>query len=72
MSEYGPAGEYSRPRPRLEDNGASKKSSRKAVSGDVSKRDVVTFFGAVLPAVAMVASAFVPWVSIRLPGLEQR
>ena len=72
MSEYGPAGEYSRPRPRLEDNRASKKSSRKAVSGDVSKRDVVTFFGAVLPAVAMVASAFVPWLSIRLPGLEQR
>lgn len=71
MSEYGPAGEYSGLRPRLEDNRGSK-SSRTAVPSDKSNRDAVTVIGAILSAVAMVASAFVPWLSIRLPGLEHR
>ncbi len=71
MSEYGAAGEYSGRRPRLEDNRGST-SSRNAVSGGASRREALTVIGAILPAVAMVASAFVPWLSIRLPGLEHR
>ena len=71
MSEYGVAGEYSGLRPRPEDNREST-SSRKAVSSGASRRDALTVIGAILPAIAMVASAFVPWLSIRLPGLEHR
>ncbi len=71
MSEYGAAGEYGGLRPRLEDN-RKDSSSRTVGSSGVVKRDPLTVIGTILPAIAMIASAFVPWLSIRLPGLEHR
>jgi len=70
MSEYGPGGEYSRLRPRERD-GSNNGTSRSATS-IAPERDALTFVGAALPAIAMVASSFVPWISIRLPGLEHQ
>lgn len=70
MSEYGPGGEYSRLRPRERD-GSNNGTSRSTTS-IAPERDTLTIVGAALPAIAMVASSFVPWISIRLPGLEHQ
>jgi len=71
MSEYGPGGEYSRLRPRERD-GSNSGPSRTTTSIVAPERDALTIVGKVLPAIAMVASSFVPWISIRLPGLEHQ
>jgi len=71
MSEYGPGGEYSRFRPRERDSSNSG-TSRTTTSIVAPERDALTIVGAVLPAIALVTSAFVPWISIRLPGLEHQ
>lgn len=70
MSEYGPRGEYSRLRP--VDGGTTAVPRGGPVSSTRTERDALTAASAVLPAIAMVASAFVPWISVRLPGLEHR
>jgi len=71
MSEYGSGGEYGRLRPRGEDSQRSPRSESVA-TGVTPQRDALAIVGALLPAIALVASAFVPWISIRLPGLEHK
>lgn len=34
--------------------------------------DLFSLFGIILPGIALIATSFIPWVSIRLPGLEHR
>lgn len=34
--------------------------------------DLFSLFGFILPGVALIATSFVPWISIRLPGLEHK
>jgi S1-C subfamily serine protease len=34
--------------------------------------DFLSLLGVILPGVALIASSFIPWISIRLPGLEHK
>lgn len=59
-----------RPQASVSDSYQQPSTAPRRHSPDRGPVDFLSLLGIVLPGVALVATSFIPWISIRLPGLE--
>ena len=70
MSEYSSESEYPSQRQNTKQQvEANSKTVLVATGRNVNHKDLVAI---ILPAIALVLTSFLPWISIRLPGLEHK
>jgi S1-C subfamily serine protease len=73
-SSGGEFGNLRRPRPQasVSDLYQQPSAARRRHSPDRGSIDFLSLLGIILPGVALIATSFIPWISIRLPGLEHK
>ena len=61
-----------RPQASVSDSYQQPSTAPRRHSPDRGSVDFLSLLGIILPGVALVATSFIPWISIRLPGLEHK